>query len=43
MHCDYYQGYLLNRPVPVEEFEQYLENESCFFSKVLYNKHEGSV
>ena len=26
MHCDYYQGYLLNRPVPVEEFEQYLEN-----------------
>ena len=26
MGCDYYQGYLLDRPIPVEEFEKYIEN-----------------
>lgn len=24
MNCDYFQGYLLNRPIPIPEFEQYL-------------------
>ena len=27
MECDYYQGYLLDRPIPVGEFEKYLEEK----------------
>lgn len=27
MHCDFYQGYLLDRPIPFDEFQKYVEQE----------------
>ena len=31
--CDYIQGYYFSKPLPVEDFENYLANEACYWNE----------
>ena len=30
LNCDYIQGYFFSKPLPLEEFEQWVQKEDCF-------------